>query len=499
MVAWLLFATIGFSHAQNAGVQNDPTCPVNAFTIQGEATPKTNIPTSYRIMTEESWNEVKVNYILQWSDNQRISTNNQAVRELVFDDLGEYTILATVTADEDCVYELGLPIQAYATIYTYIWPPSDEITFAHQGIVDSGVVMKELIVGNEGLGAIDQQMDKVFTDNAYYIQHADSLLIDNGVLSSFLEHSWKLKQFLQVDLSKIDVYVFADISQSAFRRMTATYRDLVGIETMYVVEKKFMGSFLTPLLLGREVDQLDFVKLFSISLDDSNRLLPVSYLVDYLLQGWFPIDTLIIILLVSFLALVISFAAQVVWLNVFGVINPLLFGLALYILGPTLTIILWLAAFITMLITKRFTDRVYLLYSAKVSLIVIVYCVICLLLFGVERYLGYGWIDYTMFHAPLILFPFLFLILVGKTVLTEKFFVFGKWRWQGLVEFIVMSLIVYRGVQRTGLQNFLLWYPETLVIIFILTIVVGRFTGLQIFEYIRFFPLIKEYFEEEEE
>lgn len=127
-------------------------------------------------------------------------------------------------------------------------------------------------------------MSRLFSDSAYYIQHADSLLIDNEVLASFLEQSSKLQQFLEIDLSSKDVYVFADISQSAFRRMTARYRDLVGIDTMYVVEKKFMGSFLTPLLLGRSLDTLDYVKVFSTTLEDSNKRLPVSYLVDYLLQ-----------------------------------------------------------------------------------------------------------------------------------------------------------------------------------------------------------------------
>ncbi len=71
----------------------------------------------------------------------------------------------------------------------------------------------------------------------------------------------------------------------------------------------------------------------------------------------------------------------------FGVFNPLLFGLSLYILGPALTIILFVAAFVTMLLVKRFTDKIYLLYSAKVALIVVVYSMICLLFFGLERLL----------------------------------------------------------------------------------------------------------------
>ncbi len=494
----LLFAA-NFTQAQTGDEPVEPFCPAHWFTIAWIGSAKKAVPTTYRVMSDESRSEVKVKYVLTRNDNEVVATSNDAVRPITFDKLGEYQLKATVTADKTCTYELLFSITAYDTIYTYIWPKSDEIAFAHEAITNTGVVMKELVVGDDTLGGVDQQIGKIFSDNIYYIQNANSLLIDNSALSSFLEQSSKLQQYLDIDLSNKDVYVFANISQSAFRRMTAVYRDLVGIETMYVVEKKFMGSFLTPLLLGRPVDKLDFVKVFSTSLENSNKLLPVSYLVDYLLQKWFPIDTLVMILLLSFLALVISFAAQVVGLNVFGVFNPLLFGLSLYILWPALTILLMLAAFVTMLLIKRFTDKVYLLYTAKVALIVVVYCVTCLLCFAVERLIGYNLVEYSMFSAPLILFPILFLIMVGKTVFSEKFYLFGEWRRQGLVEFIIMSLVIYRLVQWTALQNFLLGYPEVLIVIFVLTIIIGRFTWLQIFEYIRFFPLIKEYFEEDEE
>ncbi len=494
----LIFGWGSFVSAQDTGT-NDPLCPENAFAIVGPEGAKINVESTYRVMSEESRNQVSVTYKLLREDNWLLSTSTDSVLPLTFDKLGNYILQATVIADKDCTYDLLAPITVYTTIYTYIGPQSDEIGFAHDALTNTWVLMKELLIGDDTVWAIDQQMSALFSDSAYYIQHADSLLIDNEVLASFLEQSSKLEQFLEIDLSNKDVYVFADISQSAFRRMTARYRDLVGIDTMYVVEKKFMGSFLTPLLLGRSLDTLDYVKVFSTTLEDSNKWLPVSYLVDYLLQWWFPIDTLIMILLLSFLVLVVSFAAQVVWLNVFGVFNPLLFGLSLYILGPALTIILFVAAFVTMLLVKRFTDKIYLLYSAKVALIVVVYSMICLLFFGLERLLWYGRIDYSMFHAPMILFPVMFIIMVGKTVFSEKFYLFGKGRRQWLLEFILMSLFVYWLVQWEGLQNFLLGYPESLIAIFVLTIVVGRFTGLQIFEYIRFLPLIKEYFEEEEE
>lgn len=504
---WLIFACflalwafplISLGQSWDGITGAEPYCPPHAFILEWPDAVKISTPTTRSLETDQTRNNVGVSIELLQND-EVLLRSNQKTRQYEFSDVWVYQLEVTITANETCTYELAQVIRAYTTIYTYIWPKSDEISFANDGITDSGVFLKELIVGDDSLWVIDQQMSAFFADSAYYVQHADWLLIDNTVLGSFLEHTTKLKQFLEIDLAQSNIYVFADISQSAFRRMTARYRELAWIDTMYVVEKKFMWSFLTPFLLWRSVESLDFVKAFSTSLEDSSKWLPFSYLVDYLLQAWFPIDTLIMILVLIFLALVISFAAQVVWLNVFGWFHPLLFGISLYLLWPWLTLVFFVSVFITLLCIKRFTQRIYLLYSAKVALSIVVYCIITLFCLAIEKISWYQVVDYSMLQVPMILFPFVFLLLVGKTVFTDKFFQFNKWWRQIIIEFVIMSLIVYWGLQWKWLQNVLLWYPELVVIIFIATIIVGRFTWLQVFEYVRFFPLIREYFEEEEE
>jgi hypothetical protein len=49
------------------------------------------------------------------------------------------------------------------------------------------------------------------------------------------------------------------------------------------------------------------------------------------------------------------------------------------------------------------------------------------------------------------------------------------------------------------LKHLLLAFPELLILIFLLNIAVGRFTGLQLLEYFRFMPLLKNSSGSEEE
>ena len=67
------------------------------------------------------------------------------------------------------------------------------------------------------------------------------------------------------------------------------------------------------------------------------------------------------------------------------------------------------------------------------------------------------------------------------------------------MEFLLVSFGVFGLFYRTSLKQLLLAFPELLILIFLLNIAVGRFTGLQLLEYFRFMPLIKSSSESEEE
>jgi len=62
---------------------------------------------------------------------------------------------------------------------------------------------------------------------------------------------------------------------------------------------------------------------------------------------------------------------------------------------------------------------------------------------------------------------------------------------------MIVSAVVYGILSWDVLKQFLLSYPEIILIIFLLNIFVGRFTGLQLLEYIRFIPLLEKESENE--
>jgi hypothetical protein len=64
---------------------------------------------------------------------------------------------------------------------------------------------------------------------------------------------------------------------------------------------------------------------------------------------------------------------------------------------------------------------------------------------------------------------------------------------------LIVSFSVFWLLNRWWIKHILLSYPESIILVLALHIVVGRFTGLQLLEYFRFMPLIKKHFDNEEE
>jgi hypothetical protein len=190
-------------------------------------------------------------------------------------------------------------------------------------------------------------------------------------------------------------------------------------------------------------------------------------------------------------ALAISVLRQVVGFAVFGIYTPLLFAVSLSVLGIPLSLFLILIWFLAKMIVKLFTKRMYLLHNAKTSLLIILYFFILLLTLWFNSIFSLKIIDITIFSNGFVILPLLFTIIISDKVFNEWFKIFSAWRRVAFAEFLIVSFAVYGLFYRTGLKHLLLAFPELLILIFLLNIAIGRFTGLQLLEYFRFMPLLK--------
>lgn len=477
------------------------TCEVALFEILGNTDVKIWESYSYSL----SWN----NEILSWA-TVTFSLDRQASIWEITPDFSFPTsfssswvyLLDAAISNSSCQYVTQKEIIAYESFIVYVWDWSELVwmgeilsRWSSIGSWDYGTLFKEIIIDSWDQ---DEQLFSYLNDFSSYFKHADRVIIDSSSLWKIFDILWKIFDVKKIDISWTDVYVIADITQSYFRRLLARYTNVAGIEKVYVTQKQYFWSLFTSLLLEDKNPEIyDFVKSYSLSLEDSNKVYFLSYITDYLLFNGFPLWILTLILLLPFVWLVISFARQVVGLSVFGVFTPLLFAVSMYVIWVRPSLLLLVAAWVAVILVSLLTRKIYLLYSPKVSLMMILYCIMTLIVRRIHEYMALEWVDMSTYSTVSSIFPFVVILYVAKWVFSDNFLQFKKGRRITLLEFFVISFFVLYIINSDELQNIFLWTPELIIVVFLLNILVGRFTWLQMTEYVRFFPLIKYYFEEE--
>ena len=346
--------------------------------------------------------------------------------------------------------------------------------------------------------------DEIFTkieDNLDTIQASDTIIINTPKFDVLLQILGKLHTTDNLNLNNKKIYLVTNSNKFFLKRMLAKYVRPIDITTIYTLSEDKLLNFLSTLSLGKMTTHEEYITPFSLSFQWSPKYLAISYLVDRLIYHGFPVELITMFLVLSLWTLLISALRQIVWFSIFGVYSPLLFAVSMTILGVPFSLALLGIWLLTKTIMKLFSKKIYLLHNAKTSLLILLYFFFMLLFFGLNTILWLNFIDMQIFANGFIIFPIIFVVLVSDKVFNEWFKIFSGGRRIAFMEFLLVSFGVFGLFYRTSLKQLLLAFPELLILIFLLNIAVGRFTGLQLLEYFRFMPLLKNssWTEEEEE
>lgn len=205
----------------------------------------------------------------------------------------------------------------------------------------------------------------------------------------------------------------------------------------------------------------------------------LSSLVNAMLTKGVPSQTVILLLVLPFIAMILAFLRQVIGVTSFGLYTPSIIALSFLALGWQLGVFFLLFILITGYATRALMKRWRMLYIPKVAVILTVVSVTLLILMGLMAYIGITFSRETIF------------ILLIMSTLTESFLALKSeegWKTAtlGVLETIGASLLCVFIVQWPVFQSLILAYPEVIVLTVIVNVILGRFTGLRLMEYFRF-------------
>lgn len=219
----------------------------------------------------------------------------------------------------------------------------------------------------------------------------------------------------------------------------------------------------------------------------------VLSLVNYLRSSGVSSETLFLILMLPVIATLIALARQVLGITTMGIYFPIILTLSFVSLGFENALVILLLVWLLGTAARSFFKKVRLAYIPRIALIITFLGFITLLVLGVLSWLK---LDYLL-QIPII--PTLILVVLVEQILNVQVERGLKASTLLIFETVLVAAFSYFLITQPAFQNFILAYPETVLLLILVNIFLGRWTGLRFTELFRFRQLLDEAEHAEEE
>ncbi|MBI2022072.1 hypothetical protein HYS93_04320 [Candidatus Daviesbacteria bacterium] len=209
----------------------------------------------------------------------------------------------------------------------------------------------------------------------------------------------------------------------------------------------------------------------------------LAYAVQYSFRAGVPANTIILILLLPFLATIVAFIRHIVGLPSLEMLVPVALSITLVATGITAGFILLIIILIASIISRFILKRLRIMQLPKMSLSLFVVSFFVFITLTISASAG------ILIVKQLSIFPVLIFILLSDKIvslqlqrsLRETTWITLVTVWLGILGFLLLS--------SDYLRNFVLLYPEIVLILIPINILIGRYFGLRLTEYLRFSSL----------
>jgi hypothetical protein len=214
---------------------------------------------------------------------------------------------------------------------------------------------------------------------------------------------------------------------------------------------------------------------------------PMKYAIRAAVSAGVSANTIVLLLLLPFIAMIIAAARHLIGLRGFGIFLPAALSVTFIAIGPIIGIILFLVIIVASSLFRFVTRRlaVKFQYLPRMAF---------LLLFVVLGVLG------VLFLTPVVrqpdlanisIFPVLILVLLAEDFTRVQLGKSVKTAINLTTETLILALVSYLFLTLKPLQAYALLNPEIfLTIVAILDFAMGKYVGLRLMEYIRFRKLM---------
>ncbi|MBT4120657.1 MAG: PKD domain-containing protein [Candidatus Magasanikbacteria bacterium] len=413
--------------------------------------------------------------------------------------VGTYTITLTMRQGEE-TEEVTKDIFVYDKKALLVTDKSkeEELTLIDEQARENGVGLQTLsLLSKDGGFLAEDKLLQQINELSDYINDSD-LLIFYSRSATGLQVFSRFFQGLKAEDKKIIANKFITV-------LTDTSMDVTGnfaYQAFKIIQPDFIllsrPEAFGPLFSEKDYDALpDILRSRGVEYrmvdekEEKNPVFVFSHLSTWLLSRGITPSTIYLILMIPFLSFFVIFFRQVVGLSTFGVYTPIMIVASFFILGIALGLITFLFAVVTSYAVKHIINKFDLLYLPKVGLNLSVVSLSFLLVIVLAILLDFN------VSFSLAIFPMLVMSNVAEKFMaaqTEEGF---RGALFGVIETLVVVVVSYYIIIWHYFNNLIMSWPELILLPMLLTLLLAKFSGLRLSEYLRFRSLFSEHAEEE--
>lgn len=406
---------------------------------------------------------------------------------------GEYEVTLVVREDDGeqstVIHDL-LVYERTMTLVTNVEDRADQV----KSFVNSAREQDVLINLVESYDAqseflAEEELQQKVIENLSAIEDADTLIIwtegSSGLtLLSQLQGSLSDAQFFGdksiVFVSDADFGSLENIARGVYQSISPKEILLTRPEAVWVIlETGSMEEYL-EILTSRN---MQFVEV-----DSKLQLRPwnaISYLVNTMIDKGVPSNTIRLVLMLPVIVTVVAFMKQVVGLATLGVYTPSILALSFIALDLSYGLLILLAILAIGTLSRLFLRRYRLLYIPRMAIVLtLVSLTILILLF-------FGAIFDISSVVGVAVFPMLIMsTMVEKFVSIQS----GKGLRSALTlvgEAVLVAILCYFVAEWGWLKVVVLGHPEVILLFLLANVIMARWAGLRLMEYVRFREIIR--------
>lgn len=218
----------------------------------------------------------------------------------------------------------------------------------------------------------------------------------------------------------------------------------------------------------------------------ANELTPFNFLaygVQYAVREGVPANTITLILLLPFLATIVVFFRYIVGLPSLGLLVPIALSITLLSTGLIAGLILLATILVASLVSRFVLKRIRIMQLPKLALsmwLVAVAIIVALTVCATNGILSV---------RDISIFPVLLLVLLSDRVVA----LFLERSFKEVLSITLVTLLLgiigFLLLSWTQLREIIILYPELVLLFVPINILMGRYFGLRVSEYIRFKPI----------